>query len=485
MSEFVEIKEEFLRAWSVFEPMSAFHQGWRELAGIVPLPTISSSKVYIQFLKDFKSKLNTLNLHQLNEDETIDYEVMLNKIDSTLFEFEDLKVLQTNPMAYVFASDIFDYLLKQYAPFSQRIKQMILHLEQLPKYYDIAISNLQYELLAPEQVEMSIIMIKGMISFLQNIKEEVQELELVQEKIEPDLYPELENATNLALEGLTLFINKLESELNNCKGSFRLGKDLFTKMLYKSERVNATLEEILQAGEQNLERNLNEFINAAKMIDQSKTPVEILDIIKEKHPTSDSLIKDTENMLEILRSFLIDSEFVTVPSTIMPKVMYTPKPIREWAFAALNSPGALEKSATDSYYYITPPNEDWPEQDQIDWLKTFNYPGLLDISAHEAFPGHYLHHLHNQRSSSLMSKLFGVYHFWEGYALYIEEAMWEHGFQKGDYHYRMAQLVETLLRNVRLICSIKLHTDPTFTVEDATQMFMNKVFLGRKPAEAE
>jgi uncharacterized protein (DUF885 family) len=151
----------------------------------------------------------------------------------------------------------------------------------------------------------------------------------------------------------------------------------------------------------------------------------------------------------------------------------------------MDTPGALEKIATDSYYYITPPEDAWSAQEQEEWLQTFNYAGLLDICVHEAFPGHYLHHLHNSRSPYLMSKLFGAYHFWEGYALHVEEAMWEAGFQAGNYRYRMAQLLETLLRNVRMIVAIKLHTTDDFTQEDAIQLFMKYAYLGRKPAESE
>ena len=84
-----------------------------------------------------------------------------------------------------------------------------------------------------------------------------------------------------------------------------------------------------------------------------------------------------------------------------------------------------------------------------------------------------------------MSKLFWNYHFGEGYALYVEEALWEHGFHKDDLEYRFAQLLETLTRNVRLINAIKLHTEKNYTIEDGTELFMKNAFLGHKPAESE
>lgn len=207
--------------------------------------------------------------------------------------------------------------------------------------------------------------------------------------------------------------------------------------------------------------------------------------IRHNHPRASELISTTQSMLEEIREFLIKKRIVSVPSEDRITVIETPKSMRRWAFAACDTPGALEMKATNSYYYITPPDDDWSEKEKEDWLGTFNYPGLLDISVHEVWPGHYLHHLHNQRSKSLMSKLFGAYHFWEGYALHVEDAMWDAGFQAGDHKYRMAQLSETLLRNVRLMVAIYLHTDENYTVADGTELFKKYAFLGEKPAESE
>ena len=277
----------------------------------------------------------------------------------------------------------------------------------------------------------------------------------------------------------------MNSHVHEAKASYRLGYETFSNMLYNFERIDIDLHEILVAGQSDLEFNYSEYLAAAKNYNPELTIEEITNSIRQDHPLTDELISETTAMLRVLRKFLIEKDFVTIPSDVLPKVIHTPKPFRKWAFAAMDTPGPLETKATDSYYYITPPEEEWTEQEKKEWLETFNRNGLLDISAHEAFPGHYLHHLHNQNSASIMSKLFGAYHFWEGYALYVEEAMWQAGFQSGDYKYRMAQLTETLLRNVRLIVAIKLHTEETFSLEEGILLFMKYSFLGRKPAESE
>ncbi len=421
----------------------------------------------------------------LSEKDKIEFLLLDNKIRSDLFSVFDLDVFHSDPIHYLNVAFIFEYLLKNYAPLDQRIHELALHFNYFPAYFKQALLNLNRDKLSPELVEMAHLMTTGMLSFLNNLDSELKTLSKDSNEIISELTFKLVLENNIeAIKSLNEYDNFLKDTLPKSKASFRLGKDNYLKMLQSNERVeNITIEKLLEACEKNLNRNVDEFKKAAKNVNPNMTVDQISERIRKNHPTKESLIKDTTQILSEVKEYC--RNMVDVPSEVMPKVMPTPNPERPWAFAAMNSPGPLETIATDSYYYITPPEDDWPEDQQQEWLETFNYKGLKDISVHECFPGHYLHHLHNQRSPYIMSKLFGAYHFWEGYALHVEEEMWQIGFQKGDYEYRMAQLMETLLRNVRMIVSIKLHTTDDFTVEDGIQLFMKYAYLGRKPAEAE
>ncbi|UCG03078.1 MAG: DUF885 domain-containing protein [Candidatus Heimdallarchaeota archaeon] len=474
-----------MKVWASYYPYQAFGMGWREFAGQIPHPSLGRIQAYRHFLITTLEALESINFNELTKTSMIDFLVLQTKISTDLFHIDDLNSYTSNPLAYVDPAFIFEYLIKQYAPLSQRIEELNYHLVQLADFYSMAIKNLQWRNCAQEHAQMTLKMLQGMIPFLENIEKEVNDLESENNRIGIAVLENLSNNKLIAIGAITQFMDEIKTRLPEMKASYRLGDALFSKMLKTNERVDIPLEEILEAGEANLEHNLAELRKAASLIDPNRSIDEIIKEIRQDHPLAESLMTETSKMLKELRQFLIESNFVSIPSEVMPQVTETPKPFRPFALAMMDTPGPLEKKATDSYYYISPPESEWTEQEKEEWLETFNYRGLLDISAHEAFPGHYLHHLHNQRSKSLMSKLFGVYHFWEGYALYVEEALWQIGFQKGNYKYRIAQLFETLLRDVRLIVAIKLHTDESFTLEAAIQMFMKDAFLGRKVAETE
>ena len=92
---------------------------------------------------------------------------------------------------------------------------------------------------------------------------------------------------------------------------------------------------------------------------------------------------------------------------------------------------------------------------------------------HEVWPGHFLQFLHANRSPSKFGEVFVGYAFAEGWAHYTEEMMWEAGLGNGDPEIHIGQLIEALLRNVRFLSAIGLHTGGMM-VADSEKMFREK-----------
>jgi uncharacterized protein (DUF885 family) len=107
---------------------------------------------------------------------------------------------------------------------------------------------------------------------------------------------------------------------------------------------------------------------------------------------------------------------------------------------------------------------------------------LLFTSVHEAYPGHFLQYLHAHRAPSLIGRLFGSYAFSEGWAHYTEEMMYEAGLGGGDPQAHISQLQDALLRNVRFLSAIGLHTQG-MTIDQSKRMFREVAFLDEGGAE--
>jgi uncharacterized protein (DUF885 family) len=94
---------------------------------------------------------------------------------------------------------------------------------------------------------------------------------------------------------------------------------------------------------------------------------------------------------------------------------------------------------------------------------------------HEVWPGHFLQSRHSKRSAFVLGRVFGNYAFGEGWAHYAEELMWEAGLGDGDPKVHVGQLLNALLRNVRLVSAIGLHTGG-MTVAQSEELFREKAF---------
>src|SRR5207248_9669851 len=114
---------------------------------------------------------------------------------------------------------------------------------------------------------------------------------------------------------------------------------------------------------------------------------EVADLGARDHAAAEGLVPDTARMLEEIRQYLIDKDLISVPSEVRCKVEETPEFLR-WGFAFMDSPGPFEQKATEAYYYVTPVEKDWTEDQKEEWLRRFNYSTLRDVSVHEAYQGH-------------------------------------------------------------------------------------------------
>ncbi|HEU4793909.1 MAG TPA: DUF885 domain-containing protein, partial [Nitrolancea sp.] len=287
----------------------------------------------------------------------------------------------------------------------------------------------------------------------------------------------------VAADAVDRFITYLKEAQSRATNAFAIGADAFAQMLRFGEMVDTPLETLLAVGEEDLARNSTAAIETAAEIDQDRDIREIMSELSADHPSASELIPATARMLESLRNYVIERAIVTIPSDNRCLVEETPSFLR-WAFAMMDTAGPFETRARESYYYITPPEADWPQERQEEWLTEFNYAGLQDISIHEAYPGHFAHFLHLPLIPYPARQVFLSYAFVEGWAHYVEQMMLDIGYGDGDPRLRLAQIKEALTRNCRYIAAIKMHTQG-MTVDEATQLFMEKAFAEEAPARQE
>ena len=304
-----------------------------------------------------------------------------------LFNLEDMRPLENNPMRQVGYLNVGGYVKRDYAPLVDRLRAAARALEQVPDFLNVLDAALSQELSRPV-LEMSIESYRGMARFYR--------VDLDQSAGgvgDAGTLAAFDQARERAAQALEGFVVKLEERLallpEGTEGDFAIGPQLYADMLAHGEGVTAPLNDIIALGQANLELNLERLAEAAEAVAPGRPIRDIVAEIGRNHPAADALIPETRAMLEDIRQSLLDFDIISLPSEDRCQVIETPTYMR-YAFAAMDSPGSLETRATESYYYVTPVAEDWTDAQAEEWLSNFNYDTLRIISIHEVYPGHFV-----------------------------------------------------------------------------------------------
>jgi uncharacterized protein (DUF885 family) len=490
-AEFEAIAEEFMKGYLAARPLQATNLGIHDYDGRVQDFNRLAIDAEVARLKRFDDRLKKFDLAKLSTRNSIDARLLQTVVARELFQIEELGVFEHNPMIYARALDVNVFVKRNFAPVEQRVRSIVQIENQAPNIVIAAKTNLAENLPRP-YVELAIQITRGTADFLKkNLVDALAELK------DETVHAAFGMSNRKAVAALTEYANWLEKEkLPKASAPFALGSERYAKLLTQSELVDLPPEKLLEIGMAELKREQDAFAEAAKQIDPSKPPVEVYKQIQSEHPSADDLLPDIGKHLDSIRQYVIDHKLVTIPSEVRAQIKETPQYRRATSFASMDTPGAFEKKATEAYYYVTPPEADWPQAQKDEWLTSFNNYTADVVTIHEAYPGHYVQFLHlNASPASKAEKIFGSGSFIEGWAHYCEKMVVDEGFPGSAdppsdedkiraAKYRMAQADEALLRLCRLCVSVKMHTQ-NMSLDDATKFFQDNCYYEAKPAHAE
>jgi hypothetical protein len=399
----------------------------------------------------------------LNERQRFERDYLLASIDADLFWLETAQWPYVNPYYYSNPIDPTVYLTRPYAPLDRRMRAFIDYETALP----VALRQIQANLRTPlpgTYVDIGRTTFGGLATYFEH---DVRTI--FASVADRQLQADFKKANGDAVRVLNSLDAWFESQRAASRENFAIGTDVFQKMLYSTERVDTPLDQLEAIGQHDLDRNLKALKETCTVFVPGKTLAECVQKEAADKPAGKP-VEAARQQLKELRAFVTERNLVTIPGTEQALVDEAP-PYTRWNFAYINIPGPYEKDLP-SVYYISPPDPKWSAAEQRDYL-----PGkasLLFTSAHEVMPGHFLQFLHANRSPSKFGQIFVGYAYAEGWAHYVEEMMWDAGLG-GDPETHVGQLLEALLRNVRFMSAIGLHTGK-MTVADSEKMFREVAF---------
>ncbi|MDQ6611497.1 MAG: DUF885 domain-containing protein, partial [Gemmatimonadota bacterium] len=419
-----------------------------------------------QSLKGFRAQVVAADTMALSAVNRADHALVLASLDAGILEYDVIRKWTKDPDSYSsgVTNAAYTIMKRNFAPPSERLKSLIQRERKLPAQLVDARNNLDnppriYTEIALEQID-------GNISFFRN------DVPAAFTEVKDTLLLKEFKATNdSVMAALASYKSWMQRELlPRSKGVFAYGADTYTRALAANEMITMPLDQLLQIAEADRARNETAFIAAARQIDSTKSADVVHALLEKDHPAPDKLLQATQSALDSIRQFIIEHHIITIPPSEPARTFETPPFQRSTTSASMDTPGPFEPAKLEARYNMTLPDPRWSKAKQEEFMGQWYYALISNVSVHEVYPGHYTQFLYGKQFPTDVRKVFGANTNIEGWAHYAEQMMLDEGFHAGDAKYRLGQLQDALLRDVRFIVGIKMHTQG-MSVETATRLF--------------
>ncbi|HEX8107200.1 MAG TPA: DUF885 domain-containing protein [Kofleriaceae bacterium] len=433
---FAAFAQHFLDEMLRRSPTFATHAGDHRHDDRWPDVSVQGQATDRSFLEETRAALARLPRERLSEQNQIDAAILDERLRATLFSLEELKPYDTDPMAYVglISNGIDPLVTREFGTRESRMASLAGRLDGIPAIVAVARQRLAHA--AKVFTETAIQQNKGLIALV----ETQLPARFAEVPAQKDRLTAAAARAATALHDLQRF---LETDLlPRSDGSFRLGRERFARKLAFALGEDVDIDTIAADARALLTRIQAEMVDTARQIwaddklgklppldtaEQKKAFVKrVLDHVAADRPTNQTILADARRWLDKATAFVRDQNLVRVPDEPV-AVIEMPEYKRGVAVAYCDSSGALE-ATPQTFFAISPTPSDWPRARAESFYREYNQAMLADLTIHEAMPGHYLQLMHNNQFASKLRAVFASGPFVEGWAVYAEWMMAEHGF---------------------------------------------------------
>jgi len=431
--------------------------------------------------KEFRGKLNAIDGSQLTGANNVDFRILKENIDYKIFQAEELKELEWNPLIYMqsLANSLYLLVARDFAPADKRIPNLRQRMEKIPGVIAQAKANLQH----PPRVhtETAIEQTQGAISL---VREGLAPLLDQTTGMKNELAP-LQEKTAAALADYKKWLQN--NLLPRSDGDFRLGAEKFQKKLRFALASDLSMEEIMKRARTDLQQTQAAIYetalplykkyfpnaDAATIADKHKVTAAVLDKLAEQHPDDATVVGYAQKVLTEATGFVKQHNLVAVPSAPL-DVIAMPEFKRGVAIAYCDSPGPLDKNGK-TFFAVAPTPKDWSKERKESFFREYNNYMIRDLTVHEAMPGHYLQlaHANEFHAPTLVRAIFRSGTFIEGWAVYCEQMMAEQGY--GGPEVKMQQLKMRLRAIANAILDQSIHAG-NMSEQQALDLMMKEAF---------
>jgi uncharacterized protein (DUF885 family) len=475
--DFSKLTDDFVYGSLALSPVGATSAGYHEHNGAhldEQIDDFSAAGIDQQhkFFSDFHTRLAAIQQDSLSAEDRADYQIIDNGINLSLLELEKIQSYRHNPTGYVelVGNALFSPFVLEYAPIDTRYRQIIQRLQKVPALMQQAEANLAdapeiWNRVAREENDGNLDLID----------------KTLRAKVPDALKADYDRAAGPALEALGAFTKFLTNDLSKKTSDWRLGKEKYDQKFAYTLISGKKPEQVLAEAETALKDVRDQMAKLAA----PQTVKQALDKIAQDHTTPAAYMDQAKQDLTEATNFVREKHLVTLGSTANLQVIPTPEFMRGvYSVAGFNAAPALEPQL-GAFYWVTPIPPDMPKARVESKLREYNRYGMMEITIHEAMPGHYVQfefaNAVQPKSRRVLRSIFGNGPYVEGWALYTQQMMTDEGFMNNSRELRFSMMKQLLRSIANAILDIRLQT-MGMTEQQGLDLMMNDTFQEREEA---
>jgi len=481
-ADFEKIAKDYVEGYLSAHPESATALGDHRFDDQLTDYSVESRQRQLIRAKQFRDALKEFdNVSQLTGPNQVDVRILRDNVDDEIFELDELKEAEWNPLVYneSLANSLYLLVARDFDTPQKRIASLRQRLQAMPLVIKQAEQNLQH---CPRvHTETAIEQVQGAISLVR------QDLAPLLNQA-PDSAKELEPLQNQAVSALDAYKTWLQKDLlPRSDGNFRIGVDKFRKKLRFTLASDLSMEEVMRRAQADLKqtqdamyetavplyRKFNPQANDASLGNRKKVIADVLAKLAQDHPDDSTVVEYARNVVTEATEFVKQHNLVRVPDKPI-DVIVMPEFKRGVAIAYCDSPGPLEQNGK-TFFAVAPTPKDWTKQRKESFFREYNNYMVRDLTVHEAMPGHYLQLAHSNEfhAPTLVRSVFQSGPFIEGWAVYMEQVMAEAGY--GGPEVKMQQLKMRLRAIGNAILDQSIHAGK-MTEQEALNLMTKETF---------
>lgn len=422
--------------WQLY-PEAAISAGYYKYADRSTVPDERSRAERAQFSKTWLERLHALRPETLNVSNRVDWALLDNHLQSSLWSLMEFRSWQWDPATYNVANPIALLLTTEYAPLERRLRTVAKRLARIPMYYAAAKRSIENP--TREHTQLAIQQNQGVLEVLgADLQKQLARAKLNER--ERTQFEQRLAAARAAIEDYVQWLESLDARLaSGSARSFRIGRELYERRfayaIQSGSSAEALYRRALEEKEQLLTRMdlLSEelwpkyFPNTALPRDRLVKIGRLVAKLSEQHVARESLFAEINRLIPELERWVTSRDLIDLDPSRPLEVRETPKYQRGVAGASISAAGPYNPTAR-TYFNVTPLDDYTPERAES-YLREYNRWALPIMAIHEAIPGHYLQLGYANKSPSRIKTLFGNAATVEGWAVYAERMMLESGYQ--------------------------------------------------------